>query len=192
MSKNKLSKELIISEAFKMIDENGTENFSVRKLASSLNVQVSSLYNHIKSENDILLEVAKKAGVMYTEYIKEETSMLQGDEAVYKAGDGFKNFITFHKHLYDLLIDPRLLGDPDFEKSIESFTLPIYAILYQYGITDKKSMDHMYIVMRTITHGFSSLDALGIFENLSISATESYHIMIKSAIDAMKRLGENK
>lgn len=189
MSKRLLSRELIVSVAFMMIDENGVDAFSMRQLASKLSVQVSSLYNHIKNEYDLLLEVAKLSAIMYTDYIKDLVVGLSLDEATHKAGDGFRNFLKEHKHLYELLVDPRWIGDPEFDKAIEGFSQPIYVILQQYGITDRTEMDNLYITMRVITHGFSTLDTLGVFDNLSVDTTESYHILIQSVIDTMKKLG---
>ncbi len=190
MTKKFLSRDLIVSVAFQMIDENGTDNFSIRQLATKLGVQASSLYNHIKNEYDLLLEVAKLAAVMYTDYIEATVAGLPLEEATYKAGDAFRIFLKDHKYLYELLLDQRFLGDPEFEKAIESFVQPIYFILRQYGVEDKDSMDHMYVAMRVVTHGFSTLDSLGVFDNLSIDATESYHMMIQSVIDMMKNLSK--
>lgn len=191
MSKKFLSRDLIVSVAFQMIDESGTDNFSVRQLAAKLGVQVSSLYNHIKNEYDLLLEVAKLAAVMYTDYIVESVQGMEVDEATIKASDSFRAFLKEHKHLYQLLLDPRWIGDPEFDKAIESFVKPIYMILQQYGIEDKASQEHLFIIMRTVTHGFSTLDAMGVFDNLSVDSSETYRIMVQSVIDAMKKMGKD-
>ncbi len=190
MTKRFLSRELIVSVAFQMIDESGTDAFSIRQLASRLGVQVSSLYNHIKNEYDLLLEVAKLTAAMYTDYIQESVAGLPIDEATHKAGDGFRNFMKEHKYLYELMLDPRWIGEPEFDKAIENFSNPIYLILQQYGVTDKSKMDHLYIAMKVVTHGFSTLDSLGVFDNLSVDTTESYHMMIQSVIDTMKEIGK--
>ncbi|MBQ7386348.1 MAG: TetR/AcrR family transcriptional regulator [Ruminococcus sp.] len=191
MSKKFLSKELIVSVAFQMIDEMGTDNFSIRQLAARLGVQVSSLYNHIKNEYDLLLEVAKLSSVMYTDYIQESVSGLPLEEATYKAGFAFRTFLKEHKYLYALLLDQRWIGDPEFEKAIERFVEPIYFILEQYGIEDKPSQDHMYVAMRVVTHGFSTLDSLGVFDNLSVDPADSYRMMMQGVINMMKDLGNN-
>lgn len=190
MAKKLLSRDLIVSEAFDMIDEKGLEAFSVRQLAAKLGVQVSSLYNHIENEDDILLEVARRTGAMYSNYIKNTIEGLPLEEATYKAGDAFRSFTDEHRYLYELLLNRRLKGRPEFEKAIEDFTQPIFYLLEQYGVTDKTAMDHFFVAMRVITHGFSFLDSLGEFDGLSIDAVEGYHVMIKSVIDAMKTLGK--
>lgn len=191
MSKRFLSRELIISVAFKMIDENGTNSFSVRQLAAKLGVQVSSLYNHINNEYDLLLEVAKLAADMYTDYIDNAVKGLSLEDASYKAGDAFRDFLREHKHLYELLLDRRWIGDPEFDKVTEKFTQPIYYLM-QSSIKDKAAMEHIYVAMRVVTHGFATLDSLGVFDGLSVDTTESYHMMIKSVLDMMKNLSEKE
>jgi len=192
MAKRFLSRELIISEAFQMIDESGTDAFSVRGVAARLGVQVSSLYNHIENEFDLLKEVAKRAAAMYTDYIEAEVTGLGIEEATYKAGDAFRVFLKEHRYLYDLMLDDRWIGDPEFDKEIERFTQPIYFLMSLYGVTDKASMDHAYVAMRVVTHGFGTLDSLGVFDKLSVDPTESYHRMIRSVIEMMKKDSEKE
>lgn len=189
MAKKSLSRDLIITTAFDMIDEKGTEAFSIRQLANKLSVQVSSLYNHIDNERDLLLAVSGRAANMYADYIADITEGLSPEEALYVAGDGFRIFISRHKHLYDILIDRRWKGDLEFARVTERFTQPIKALTFD-GIKDKYALEHIYIAMRTITHGFSSLDELGVFDGLSVDTTQSYHRLIKCVGDLMKELGE--
>lgn len=124
MSKKILSRELIVSETFKMIDENGIDAFSIRKLATKLGVQPSSLYNHIKNEYDLLLEVVKLTSTMYTDRIEKTVTGLSIEEATYKAGDAFRGFMNEHKYLYELLLDRRWIGDTEFYKATERFIQP--------------------------------------------------------------------
>ena len=191
MSKRFLSRELIVSVAFQMIDENGTNSFSVRQLAAKLGVQVSSLYNHIENEYDLLLEVAKLTAAMYTEYIEDTVKGLPLDEAAYKAGDAFREFTREHRYLYELLLDRRWIGNPEFDKAIDKFTQPIYYLM-QDSVKDKAAQDHIYVAMRVVTHGFASLDSIGVFDGLSVDATESYHMMIKSVLDMMNELSKKE
>lgn len=190
MSKRFLTRELIICKAFKMIDKDGLNAFSVRGLAAELGVQVSSLYNHIHNENDLLIEVAKCAGDLYTEMIKGAMYGLPLDEATVKAGDTFRAFVTKHKYLYELLLDRRLIGTPEFEEANKRFTQPIYYILEQYRVKDRAAVDHLYVTLRTVTHGFASLDALGIYDGLSVDPAESYRMMMNSVISLIKELAK--
>jgi AcrR family transcriptional regulator len=56
MLKNRppLTREHILEAALKILDEQGTDGLSMRKLASILNVKAMSLYNHVKDKLDLL------------------------------------------------------------------------------------------------------------------------------------------
>lgn len=189
MSKRCLSKDLIISKAFDMIDEIGVDNFSIRQLAKELGVQVSSLYNHIDNERDLLLEVSKSAAELYVEIITKTIDGVAKEDAPYVSGDAFREFATKHKYLYELLIDSRWIGDKDFEKVNKIFTQPI-DILTMEGITDIEDIEITYIAMRVVTHGFSSLDANGVFDNLNVDKTKAYHFLIKNVVDMMEKFSK--
>ncbi|MFI2372206.1 TetR/AcrR family transcriptional regulator [Streptomyces sp. NPDC018833] len=53
-----LSRERICTSALAIVDEEGLAELSMRKLARSLGVQISSLYEHVKTKDDVLHEVA--------------------------------------------------------------------------------------------------------------------------------------
>ena len=170
-----------------MIDESGINAFSLRRLAGVLGVRVSALYNHIENESDLLIEVAQRSADMYKEYIGNIMEGIPLEEATYKAGDAFRDFLLKHKYLYDLLLDRRWIGNRKFDKVTESFTQPIFDLLYQHGVEDKIEKEHLYVVMRVVTHGFASLDSLGVFDGLCADRSESYHRMIAGVIEMMKQ-----
>jgi AcrR family transcriptional regulator len=49
-----LSRQLIAEAALQLIDKEGSDAFTVNRLAARMSVQPSSLYNHITSKNDIV------------------------------------------------------------------------------------------------------------------------------------------
>lgn len=49
-----LTRDQVLAAALKMLDEDGIDGLSMRKLASALNVEAMSLYNHIKDKRDLL------------------------------------------------------------------------------------------------------------------------------------------
>ncbi|MFJ1706342.1 TetR/AcrR family transcriptional regulator C-terminal domain-containing protein [Kitasatospora sp. NPDC088346] len=53
-----LTREKVVEAAVAMIDRDGPENFSVRKLATALGVETMSLYNHVPNKEALLDDVA--------------------------------------------------------------------------------------------------------------------------------------
>ena len=54
-----LTREKVIAAAVTMIDRDGPESFSLRKLAAALDVEVMSLYNHVPNKEALLDGVAE-------------------------------------------------------------------------------------------------------------------------------------
>jgi TetR/AcrR family transcriptional regulator, tetracycline repressor protein len=53
-----LSRDLVVAEALAMLDHEGLERFSVRRLADRLSVTPMAVYNHVSSKRDLLQAVA--------------------------------------------------------------------------------------------------------------------------------------
>ncbi len=189
MPKKNLSRKIIIEEAFEFIDENGLAEFSLRKLAATLNVQVSSLYNYIFGEEDVMIEVGLRAVEMFTDCIDNARADLVRDEAAFVTGDAFRTFVLEHPNLYSVIVDAKWTNSPTAELANQRFVRPIYVLMKQYGIEDKAAQTHVFRAIRVITHGFCTLEQKGEFEQGDASATESYHLMVQSVIDLMKKYG---
>lgn len=180
MTSKLLSREKIIKEAFDFIDKQGRAEFSLRKLAARLNVQVSSLYNHISGEKDILVEVSVRSVKMFTDCINSARGDLVRDEAAFSTGDAFRSFVNEHPHLYEIANTVKWSDSPEAEELNKRYIEPIFILMKQYGVEDADAQVHILRMIRVVTHGFSSLEVMGAFEDDPGSATESYHLMVHS------------
>lgn len=71
-TKTKISKrELILSEAAKLFKEKGFGGSSMRELAEKVGIEAASMYNHIRSKDEILEEICFSAGKKYDEQLTE-------------------------------------------------------------------------------------------------------------------------
>lgn len=52
------TKDIIYQNAVKLFSEHGYANFGMRQLAKSVGIKASSIYNHYKSKEDILMDIA--------------------------------------------------------------------------------------------------------------------------------------
>src|SRR5699024_6523529 len=71
-----LKKECIIAEALKLLDKNGLEGVTLRRLAKELNVQAPALYWHFKNKNALVNDMAET--ILDTEF--HEMSAREEDE----------------------------------------------------------------------------------------------------------------
>ncbi len=66
MIESKTRKEEIIEAAAKLFKEKGYAASTMRDLAESVGIEAASLYNHIKSKDQILGDICTKIGEMFT------------------------------------------------------------------------------------------------------------------------------
>lgn len=72
-----LKKEIIVKEALSLLNENGLEGVTLRKLASRLNVQAPALYWHVKNKKALVNEMAE--AILQTEF--DGFTELKNDES---------------------------------------------------------------------------------------------------------------
>src|SRR5690625_387821 len=66
-----LKKEIIIDEALQLLNEDGLEGVTLRKLAKRLDVYASALYWHFKNKESLVNEMAE--GILRKEFLEIET-----------------------------------------------------------------------------------------------------------------------
>lgn len=91
-SNNTSRKDVIIEKAAILFKEKGFKAASMRELAEVVGVEAASLYNHIKSKNELLHEICFSVANKYNE--KLEQLELQQTTAIEKV----ENLLRFHIH----------------------------------------------------------------------------------------------
>jgi AcrR family transcriptional regulator len=85
-SKNATKKETIVEKASKLFFEKGFSASSMRDLAERVGVEAASLYNHIRSKEELLQEICFKAAQHYTKTIdaieKDDSPFIQKIEKI--------------------------------------------------------------------------------------------------------------
>ena len=191
MAKKGLTRDIIIDAALVQIEENGLSAFSLRNLAASMKIQVSSLYNHINGQNDLLAEVGIRAVDMLTEFEETATMGKQRDDALYALADAYRQFAKEHTELYRIIMGVHILNIPMLESAAEKIVRPILCVLSEYGIDDDLQI-HYQRLLRSIMHGFFEHENSGGFSDLSIDKDTSYHFSIGCVITLLNsNRGEN-
>ncbi len=72
-------KKKLITRIIKFIDENGMDNFSMRKLAKYLDTSPSNLYNYFKGKEDIVNQVFKTVITQFIDEVDRGIDDLNGE-----------------------------------------------------------------------------------------------------------------
>src|SRR5580658_8514515 len=104
-----LSRDRIIEAAMTMVDRDGSDGLSMRRLAAELGVEAMSLYNHVAGRDDILDAVAE--GVLAGLAMPLDPALPWADR-VRATGEAFRSAAATHPGSFRLVLTRQLgLGD---------------------------------------------------------------------------------
>lgn len=187
MKYKRLTKELLVSEAIKYIEEDGKSMISLHELARRLEVKTPSLYNHIKNTKDLQYEVYQYAIEKFVENQQRAIENKQKDDAIRAFAEAYYAFAIENKGLYRLIMSiPSEEDDKAKEIAIPLLELVI-DILSKYGLTEE-SLVHWQRVFRAILHGFVSEEYLGYFYYYKdVELKQSREIAIQCYLDGLHK-----
>lgn len=192
MPRRSLSRERVVEEAWKLIDETAVHKFSLRGLAAHLDVQVSSLYNHIPNEEALLTEVGLRTVDHIAEFVEKAIDGKTGDEALFALGDAYRGYANAHPGHYGLVLGASRLRIPAVESAATKVVRPILQVLSQYGITGGDLQIHFLRMLRSAMCGFVIYEQCGSFVGVNVSKDETYHFMLQSIANELRAQAQNQ
>lgn len=181
-----LNKEIIVESAKALIEQDGFQQFSMRKLAEKLDVKTASLYTHVESMDVLFTEVGLSALKAQKEDLLNAIGEKHGDDAIAALAESYRHFSYEHEELYRLIMQMPS-GENEVLKAAAAMTVePFMCVLTDYRISDERKM-HWQRVLRGVMHGFVSEEQSGYFSHYPISIDESYHVAINCVIDGIHK-----
>lgn len=181
-----LNREIIIAAAEELIEQDGFQQFSMRKLAEKLDVKTASLYTHIESMEVLFTEVGLSMLKAQREYLMGAVRERHGDDAVNALAEAFRRFAFAHPELYRFIVQIPSGGDEVLKEAATMTAEPFMSVLADYDISDNRRM-HWQRVLRGLMHGFVSEEQAGYFSHYPISVDESYETAVHCVIDGLHK-----
>lgn len=120
-----LNPKLVVRAALQIIDADGLDGLSVRRLADEFNVNDGSLYHHLKSKDDILRRVAR---AILLEVEPPDPTTEDWVDLVIRTATGFRRVLLRHHKAIPLI----LRFEPD--ALVPSLFDPFAELLGQRGV----------------------------------------------------------
>lgn len=152
----RVSKSLVIETACKIADEQGLNNLSLKAVAEKLNVRTPSLYNHIKSLDDLLREVAHKGMRSMNEQMAQVAIGKSGDIAMKSISVEYLNFIIEHPGVYETIQWATWHGTNETAEIFENYIKILSTIILSYNFPSE-STDEILNLFTGFLHGFTTL-----------------------------------
>lgn len=184
MRTGKITNEEITRAAIQLVEERGRPSLSMRELAERLGVKTPSLYNHIESMEQLLVEVCRCAVEAFTAALRAAMEGKSGDEAVRALAAGYRAFAAQRAGLYRVIMAIPAENDEALERTAAVIPEPFLQALGGYPLTDEQKM-HWQRILRSMLHGFVSQEQAGYFSHCPLSADESFAQAVQCLLDGL-------
>lgn len=179
----KLDLSIILEKTTELVDENGVDKLSLGSLAEKLGVRPPSLYNHFEGLNGLKQKLAIHGVEKLHEYMLQAAVGKAGDDAVRAVSAAYIQFVRTHPGLYDASNRFADTNDIELQRAQESVVKLVVQVLQAYNLNDEMAI-HMVRGLRSILHGFTSIEHMGGF-GMPLDIDESFLILINTFIEGI-------
>lgn len=158
-----LNQSKILAAAIEIANEHGLESVTIAALAKKLGVRSPSLYNHFRSLTELRIRLAREGMKKLEDTLIRSVAGKSGEEAVLAFSKQYLDFANHYPGLYEATIQPMNVPDRsviDTSKNIIDLLVDLFST---FSIEDKKAL-HLVRGLRSIVHGFASLQRAGGFQ----------------------------
>ncbi|MEK4031121.1 WHG domain-containing protein [Pseudobacillus sp. FSL P4-0506] len=179
----KLDLSVVLQKAVELIDDNGLEQLSIGVLAKELQVRPPSLYNHINGLDELKQKLAIHGIKSLYECMLQAAVGRSGDEAIRALSQTYIEFVRTHPGLYEAATrfpDPE---DRELHQAQQAIVKLVVKVLQAYNLKEDTAI-HMVRGLRSILHGFTSIEQMGGFA-MSLDIDQSFSILIDTFIEGI-------
>jgi AcrR family transcriptional regulator len=179
--------DIIIQAAIQLADEYGLEQVSLASLAAKLGIKTPSLYNHIAGLPGLRRQLTLYGMQQLKESGMQAVLGKSGDEAVIAFCLDYVAFARLHPGLYEAVVLANHQSDPEIDAASKELVTLLLRILDAYKLEEKDAL-HRIRAIRSMVHGFASLEAKGGFA-LQLDRDESLLLMLKTYLAGLRSAG---
>src|SRR5579859_7027385 len=172
-----LDDRVILRAAGAIADRDGLEQLSLARLAESLDVRPPSLYNHVSGLDDVRRGLALEGARALAGRLARAAVGKPGPEGVRAIGVAYRAFAHEHPGLYAALQRAPAPDDAALIAASDDILAILRAALAPWDL-DAAAQVHAMRTLRSLTHGFVSLETAGGF-GMPIDLEESYNYAIE-------------
>ncbi|WP_052475807.1 TetR-like C-terminal domain-containing protein [Cohnella kolymensis] len=155
--------EIVIAAAAEIADESGWSHATLANVAGKLEIKTPSLYNHVKGLADLRHKLAVHGVQLLRDVMFDAAIGETGKEAIRKIAIAYVDFVRTHPGLYEAINRVDDSAEPDFAKASDDL-LSIFGRLLRPLALSEEEMVHVVRGLRSLVHGFASLEAMGGFQ----------------------------
>jgi AcrR family transcriptional regulator len=169
----------VVKAAADLANAEGVDALTLNRLASALDVQTPSLYNHINGLPGLYRQLALLSYRQLIERMTQATIGRSGPDAFSAAAEAYRAFIKANPGLYMASLRvtrAQSSGDAELAASEDAVVRVGLAVVASFGLSGDDAL-HAVRGLRSMVHGFATLEVMGGF-GLPLDCDESFRRMI--------------
>jgi AcrR family transcriptional regulator len=179
-----LSTAAVVEAALAVVDELGDEALTLAAVAARTGVATPSLYKHVAGLGELRTLLGARVLDDMTEHFTRAVLGRSGDDAVSALMHAYRDYVKAHPARYAAVpLDP--LHDPALAAAGGKLLEVVLGALRWYDLSPSDTI-HATRVMRSVAHGFASLEAGGGF-GLPEDLDETYDQLIAAVLGGLPR-----
>ncbi len=186
MSKNSISDELIIETSSCIANKVGLDNLSLKIIAEELNIKPPSLYNHIRSLDEIKQKLMIYGWKQMEEKMLDSAVGVSGYEALKNMCYAFYDYATNNKGVFTAMLWYNKYENIQKENATKRLFNMLFKVMKSLDISDD-NINHIIRTLRGFLEGFSLLVNNNAFGN-PISIKESFDLSLEIIMNGIKSL----
>jgi AcrR family transcriptional regulator len=173
----------ILEAAAEIADQFGMQEVTLANLAKKLGIRPPSLYNHFDGLGGLRKKMAVYGIERLYEVLVQAGIGVSGDEAVMSISKAYVNFARKHPGIYEATLMAPDMEDEDVQIAGSKIVELAVRVLQAYRLEGDTAL-HAVRGLRSILHGFSSLEQSGGFK-MELDLNESLEMIIKAFINGI-------
>jgi AcrR family transcriptional regulator len=182
-----LDQAQVVKVAAELADAHGLDQLTLAQVAARLGVRLPSLYNHINGLPGLQRELALLAGRELMERISRAAIGKASDAAVIAVAQAYRHYVLEHPGRYAAIVRAPTPDDPELQQVSQAIIEVVLAVLEPYGL-DEEAAIHAVRGLRTIAHGFATLELAGGF-GLALDPDESFLRLLRAYVTGLHAVG---
>ena len=174
--RNGINLHKILLAATEIIDTNGLNELTLTSLAQKLDIRSPSLYNHFDGLPDIRRLLSIYGLEQLLSALMRAAVGRSGDEAIREMAKAYISFARAHPGLYEVTFIAPAYIDDDLQKVGQEIVDLVTQVLEAYQM-EKSDTIHIARALRSLLHGFASLEQRGGF-GMPIDLDDSFKHMV--------------
>lgn len=184
MAQKGISRDIILAKAIEMIEQSENPAISMREIAEELEIKTPSLYNHVKSMNELLTDISRYAAEKLRQAQLTAIEGKNRDDALLALAAAYRSFAREHRGLYKVTVALPSLPEESMTQIAAIIAEPIFFVLSQYGLAKEQAV-HWQRILRSIIHGFLTQEEAGFFRHYPVSVEISYRMAVRCFLNGL-------